>query len=232
MFRSKNPADDAFDRLREAIDEEVDPVLDLDDVLLDDQLFALVLANLGQETLDGQLGAAGCFLLGLGDLEALLLKLDGLIQSLEPFVERHQPVIILGNLRDQAGHEVVPPLDWRRSNAALPRPWHCAAPSRCPACQKKLRPNRKSGSGSGKCLPGRYSSCLVSGSQRREAAGFVQPRAGPESDEGKVRPSPRQNLVAGDLDFLIQDLQLPIAGQCLVDQARSIGSLKNSSIPS
>ena len=49
-------------------------------------------------------------LLGLGDLEALLLKLDGFIQSLEPFVERHQPVIILGNLCDQTGHEVVPPL--------------------------------------------------------------------------------------------------------------------------
>jgi hypothetical protein len=55
----------AFDRLREAIDEEGDPVFDLDDVLLDDQLFALVLANLGLETLDRQLGAAGCFLLAL-----------------------------------------------------------------------------------------------------------------------------------------------------------------------
>ena len=100
----------AFDRLREAIDEEVDTVLDLDDLLPDDQLFALVLANLGLETLDSQLGAAACFLLGLGDLEALLLKLDGFIQSLKPFVERHQPVIILGNLCDQTGHEVVPPL--------------------------------------------------------------------------------------------------------------------------
>ena len=75
------------------------------------------------------------------------------------------------------------------------------------------------GSGSGKCLPGRDELSL-DGSLRRVEAGFVQPRAGPESDEGKVRPLPRQNLVAGDLDLLIQDLQLPIAGQCLVDQAR------------
>ena len=58
----------AFDRLREATEEEVDTVLGLDDVLIDDQLFALVLANLGQETLDSQVGAAGCFLPGLGDL--------------------------------------------------------------------------------------------------------------------------------------------------------------------
>ena len=41
-----------FDSLREATDEEVDPVLNLDDVLFHDQLFALVPANLGQETLD------------------------------------------------------------------------------------------------------------------------------------------------------------------------------------
>ncbi len=88
----------AFDRLREATGEEVDPVLDLDDLLLNDQLVALVLANVGLETLDCQLGAAGCFLPGLGDLEALLLKLDGLIQNLKPFVERQKLVIIVGNL--------------------------------------------------------------------------------------------------------------------------------------
>ena len=51
-----------FDRLREAIDEEVDTVLGLDDVLIDDQLLALVLANLGQESLDRPGRAAGCFL--------------------------------------------------------------------------------------------------------------------------------------------------------------------------
>ena len=100
----------AFDRLREATEEEVDPVLDLDDVLLDDQLFALVPANLGLETLDSQVGAAGCFLPGLGDLEASLLKRDDSIEILKPFVECHEPVIILGNLRDQSGHDVVPPL--------------------------------------------------------------------------------------------------------------------------
>ena len=43
-----------FDRLREAIDEKVDTVLGLDDVLIDDQLLALVVANRGQETLDIQ----------------------------------------------------------------------------------------------------------------------------------------------------------------------------------
>ena len=57
-----------------------------------------------------QLGATGGFLPGLGDLEALLLKRDDTIQILQPFVERHQPVIILGNLRDQTGHDEVPPL--------------------------------------------------------------------------------------------------------------------------
>ena len=86
--------------------------------LPDDQLLALVLANLGQETLDTQLGAAGSFLLGLGDLEALLLKRDGSIQILKLFVERHQLVIILGNLRDQTGHDVVPTVRWCRGSAA------------------------------------------------------------------------------------------------------------------
>ena len=100
----------AFDRLREAIDEEVDTVLDLDDVLLDDQLFALVLANLGLETLDSQLGAAARLPSWPWRPQALLLKLDGFIQILKPFVERHEPVIIVGNLGDQMGHEVVPPL--------------------------------------------------------------------------------------------------------------------------
>ena len=65
----------------------------------------------------------------------------------------------------------------------------------------------------------------LNGPLGRVEAGFVQPRAGPDSDEGKVRPLPRQNLVAGDLDFLIQDLQLPIAGQCLWIKRVSSGSL-------
>ena len=112
----------AFDRLREATDEEVDTVLGLDDVLLDDQLFALVLANLGLESLDRQVGAAGCFLPGLGDLEASLLKRDDSIQILKPCVERHKPVIILGNLCDQTGHEVVPLLSG--GDEAL----HCRVP--------------------------------------------------------------------------------------------------------
>ena len=64
--------------------------------------------KLGLEPQDTQLGAAGCFLPGPGDLEASLLKLDDLIQVLKPFVEPHQPVKILGNLRDQSGHEEVP----------------------------------------------------------------------------------------------------------------------------
>ena len=42
----------------------------------------------------------------------------------------------------------------------------------------------------------------------------------PKRDEGKVRPAPPQNLVVGDPDVLSQDLQLLVAGQCLVDQAR------------
>src|SRR5207344_350929 len=38
----------ALDSLRVAIREEIDPVFSLDDLLIDDQLLALVLANLGQ----------------------------------------------------------------------------------------------------------------------------------------------------------------------------------------
>ena len=69
-------------------------------------------------------------------------------------------------------------------------------------------------------MPGEIRVVEYAGSFFREAAVSVQPRAGPDSDEGKVRPWPRQNLVAGDLDLLIQDLQLPIVDQCLFDQAR------------
>ena len=100
----------AFDSLREATDEKVDPVLGLDDLLLEDQLLALVLANFGQETLHAQLGAAGRTLQRLGPLEAGFLKRDDSIQVLNPFVERHQLVIILGDIRDQPGHHVVPTL--------------------------------------------------------------------------------------------------------------------------
>ena len=154
MFRSIESRGHAFDRLREATDEEVDPVLGLDDLLVDDQLFALVLADLGLEPLDGQLGAAGRFLPGLGDLEALLLELDDLIQVLEPLVERHQPVIILGDLRDQAGHEVVPPLDG--GEVALPRRVP-GVPQLPPDVQLPGEVERRAGnsaSGSGKYLPG------------------------------------------------------------------------------
>src|SRR5262249_18405937 len=100
----------ACDRLRESTGEEVDPVLDLDDVLVNDPLFALVLANLGLETLDSQVGAAGKFLRELGESQALLLKRDDVIQILEPFVEPHKEVIIVGNLCDHTGHDVLPPL--------------------------------------------------------------------------------------------------------------------------
>ena len=109
-FRSIEFRGVTFDRLREATDEEVDTVFGLDDRLLKDQLLALVLANLGQETLDTQLGALAEFLQGFGHLEAGLLKRDDPIQIFNPFVERHQFVIILGNIRDQTGHDKVPTL--------------------------------------------------------------------------------------------------------------------------
>ena len=99
----------AYDRLRVATEPKVDTVLELDDVLVHDQPFALVLANLGQESLYSQFGALGCSHLGLGDLQAILLKRDDVIQVLEPFVERHKPVISVGNLRDQTGYEESPP---------------------------------------------------------------------------------------------------------------------------
>ena len=70
-----------------------------------------------------------------------------------------------------------------------------------------------------KNFPGRYGSASKAGPIQREAGDPVQPRAGREADEGKIRPRPRQDLVAGDLDFLIQVLQLPIIEQRLLDQA-------------
>src|SRR5262249_24526363 len=78
----------ACDNVGVATEEIVDPVLGLDDVLPDDQPFALVLANLGQETLDGELGEAGGILHSLGEPQALLLKLDDVVEVLEPFIER------------------------------------------------------------------------------------------------------------------------------------------------
>ena len=55
----------AFDTLRIAIDEEVDPVFGLDDRLIDDQLFAVVPLKLGLETQDTQLGARPASFLAL-----------------------------------------------------------------------------------------------------------------------------------------------------------------------
>ena len=145
------------------------------------------LANLGLETQDSQLGAAGCFLPGLGDLEALLLKLDDLIQILKPFVERHQPVIILGNLCDQTGHEVVPPLTGgdvalRCRVPGIPQlPVDVQLPGEVDASQEISQRI-------GKELPGEKRVVAYAGSFKREAADSVQPRAGPDTDEGKVRP--------------------------------------------
>ena len=73
----------------------------------------------------------------------------------------------------------------------------------------------------GKELPGEVLVVAYGGPLNRAVAGPVQPHDGPDGEEGKVRPGPRQDFVAGDLDFLVQDLQLPIVGQCLIDQARS-----------
>ena len=126
----------------------------------------------------GQLGAAACFHLGLGELEALLLKLDGLIQSLKPFVERHEPVIILGNLRDQTGHEVVPPLTGGEV-ALLGRvpgipqlPPDVQLPEEVEAYQE-IRQRI------GKVLAGEIFELVLNGSLRRVEAGFVQRRRWP-----------------------------------------------------
>src|SRR5262249_28411122 len=104
------PCRRAFDRLWEAIGKEVDAVLGLDDLLPDDQLLALVPVHLGLEPLDRQFSVAAGFLPGPGGFEACLEQLDGPVQGLHAGVERHQRVITLSNLRDQTGHEVVPPL--------------------------------------------------------------------------------------------------------------------------
>ena len=82
-----------------------------------------------------------------------------------------------------------------------------------------LVPNSEIWQRIGKELPGAKRVVPYCGSLNREGAEFVQPRAAPDRDEGKVRSSPRQDLVAGDLDVLSQDLQLLVAAQCLLDQA-------------
>ena len=66
-------------------------VLELDDVLLDDQFFALVPAYLGQKSLDSQLGAAGKLLRRLGKSQVLLLQRDDVIQVLKPLIQRISP---------------------------------------------------------------------------------------------------------------------------------------------
>jgi hypothetical protein len=53
----------ALDRLRKTTDEEIDPVLNFDNSLLDDQPLTLIFADFGQESLHAQLGAAGSRLL-------------------------------------------------------------------------------------------------------------------------------------------------------------------------
>jgi hypothetical protein len=72
----------------------------------------------------------------------------------------------------------------------------------------------------GQELPGEIRVVFDAGSREREAAESVHPDAAPGRDEGLVRPRPRQDLVAGDLDLLGQDPQLQVPGQRLVDQAR------------
>ena len=67
---------------------------------------------------------------------------------------------------------------------------------------------------------------VLGGSLRCVFAGFLDARAGPQSDEGQERPLPRQGLVAGDLDFLIQNLQFPVAGQSLIDQTGQQGIIE------
>jgi hypothetical protein len=71
-------------------------------------------------------------------------------------------------------------------------------------------------------LAGENIRLVLDGSLSRLEAGSVHTRAGPDSDEGKVRPLPRQNLVVGDPDVLSQGLQLLVADQCLVDQTRKL----------
>ena len=209
----------AFDRLREAIDEEVDTVLGLDDILINDQLLALVLANFGLETLDSQQVAAGSFQPGLGDLEAMLLKLDNSIQILKPSVERHELVIILGNLCDQMGHEVVPPVNGgeialRRRVPGIPQlPVDVQLPG-------EVEAPRKFPSGLGKNLPG------TNGSSRRPAPGGVKrlylfsPAPAPSVTKGRYAPDrARISLLAIWMSsFRTFSSRLPT--QCLVDQAR------------
>ena len=203
--------------LRVAIGEEVDPVLGHDDVLVHDQLLALVPAHLGLEPQDTQLGAAGRFLVGLGDLEAPLLELDGEVQVLEPLVQSHQPEIILGDVGDQAGHEGVPPLDGDVD--ALPRrvpgvpqlPVDVQLPGEIQA--RLVIPVRE-----GEEIPREIRVVEDAGPIDREPAGPIHPRAGPDAEEGQIGPRPRKDLVHRELDVLIQDPQLPIVGHGPIDQ--------------
>jgi hypothetical protein len=72
---------------------------------------------------------------------------------------------------------------------------------------------------------------VLDDSLRRVEAGFGYARAATGSDERKIRPSPRRNVVAGDLDVLIQDPQLLVADKCRVGEANKRRIIENSSIP-
>ena len=69
-------------------------------------------------------------------------------------------------------------------------------------------------------LPGEIRVGEQAGPDLGEAAGSLQPRTGREAEEREVRPRPRQDLVGGDLDLFVQDLQLPIVAQGLLDQGQ------------
>ena len=150
--------------------------------------------------------------------------------GLQLFVERHQPVIILGNLCDQTGHDVVPTVSGaeiaqhRRVSGVPQLPPDVNLPGEVGGYQEI-------GQRIGKVAAiGRHDLAKV-GSQRRVGAEFIPARAGPERDEGKVRPAPPQNLVVGDRDVFGQDLSSWLPTSAWSIRLVSRGSLKNSVVP-
>ncbi len=217
--------DGAWHGLRVATDQEVDAVLGLDHLLIDDQLFAPVLGNFGLETLDGQLGASGGLFLSDRDLEALLLQRDGSIQRFDLFVERHQLVVVLGDLRDEAGDDIVPAVSCAEV-AQRGRVSGTVQLSPDVDLPGDVGGDQEVWQRIGKVAAGGRRELVQLRSVGRVVAVFVQRRVGPERDERQPHPAPSHHLVVGNRDVLRQDLEFLVAGERLVDQAFEVGIIE------
>ena len=207
----------AIDVLRVAAQQEIDAVLGLDDVLADDLLLALVPADLGQETLDGQLGAAGPLLRVLGHLQALLHDLDRLVEDPDALVERHELIVVVGDVRDELGDEGVPGLGGGvvAQDGRVPRVVELPPDVRRPQEQGG---QEEVGDRVGEEPAGGERIVEDRDAGDRVQAGLLDPDPAGRADGRQVRPLARDDLVAGDLDVLGEDPQLLVPFDRTSDQ--------------